>query len=167
MALTDTQRALVEAIDEAALVDLLASLVNIPSPTGNEADVATYIARYASERGIHAKVQPIAANRANVLLSVAGKGQGPTLMLNGHLDTSYTGEEPELDGIGYKNRAQIVDDRWMYGNGVHNMKSAVASFIAVAEAIITSGVTLEGDLVIAGVAGEIEKAPYGRFAGDD
>lgn len=167
MALTDIQRALLEAIDEPTLVDLLASLVNIPSPTGHEANVANYVAEHARQRGIHARVQPFAENRANVILSVAGRGRGPTLMLNGHLDTSYTGEEPELEGIGYKNEAQIIDGRWMYGNGVHNMKSAMASFIAVAAAIVDSGVTLEGDLVIAGVAGEIEKAPHGRFSGHD
>ena len=37
--------------------------------------------------------------RANVLATRAGTGGGPTLMFNGHMDTSYSGREPWLAGI--------------------------------------------------------------------
>lgn len=164
MSLNDAQQRILEAIDEQAIVDVLRDIVNVASPTGEEEAVATLIHERLSSLGVRSQLQRFAPGRANVIARIEGTGDGPTLMLNGHLDTSYTGHEPELQGIGYKNQA-ILDGDWMYGNGVHNMKNALASYIAVAGAIVRSGERLRGDVVIAGVAGEIERAPYGKHQG--
>ena len=43
--------------------------------------------------------QQVEDGRANVLATRAGTGGGPTLMFNGHMDTSYSGREPWLAGI--------------------------------------------------------------------
>lgn len=156
---------LVSAVNDAGLIQLLHDIVSIPSPTGSEEEVATYLHRHLTSLGIDSTLQCFADNRANVIAYIEGSGGGPTLMLNGHLDTSYTGLEPELSGPGYKNQPVIVDDEWMYGNGVHNMKNAVASYCAIAEAMVTSKARLRGDVVLAFVAGEIEKAPIASFQG--
>ncbi len=163
----ERQRVVQEAIDEDEMVRLLSDLVNTPSPTGFEEKAARLIDEFlAPFPGLETHVQVFAPNRANILARLPGSGGGPTLMLNGHLDTSYTGEEAELEGPGYKNRA-VVDGEWMYGNGVHNMKSAVAAFSEVLAALSRSGVRLAGDVVLAGVAGEIERSPIGRFQGPE
>lgn len=31
--------------------------------------------------------------------------------------------------MGYKNKAVVVGHKWMYGNDVHNMKNALASYV--------------------------------------
>lgn len=149
------------------VVDFLAQICEIPSPTGHELAVATYIRDRLLGIGVEARVQQFDHDRANVIGHLRGTGGGPTLMLNGHLDTSYTGEEPELVGPGYKNKAVFVGDDWLYGNGVHNMKNALASYFGVLSAIKRSGVELPGDVVLAGVAGEIERAPFGSYQGPE
>jgi acetylornithine deacetylase/succinyl-diaminopimelate desuccinylase-like protein len=162
--LSQLQQRVLEHLDEDAMVRFLAEIVNIPSPTGSEEAVATYIDECLREAGIRSSLQRFAEGRANVLARVEGTGGGPTLLLNGHIDTSYAGDEPELSGIGYKNQA-VIDGEWMYGNGVHNMKSAIASYVATLKALSASEVPLRGDVILAAVAGEIEIAPYGRYQG--
>ncbi len=164
---TDLGASLVAAIDDEGLVNLLHEIVSIPSPTGSEEEVADHLHQHLRRLGLDSTLQTFAPGRANVIAHIEGHGNGPTLMLNGHLDTSYTGLEPELSGAGYKNVPMIVDDDWMYGNGVHNMKNAVASYCAIAEAIVTSKARLRGDVVLAFVAGEIEKAPVSRYQGPE
>ena len=151
-------------IDTPAMVRFLARLVEAPSPTGSEIGAARVVEQQAQELGLACELQEFAPGRANAIVRFTGTADGPTIMLNGHLDTSYTGEEPELSGAGYKNRA-IIDGDWMIGNGVHNMKSALASFLFSMDAIKRSGISLRGEIVLACVAGEIERAPFGAYQG--
>ena len=51
------------------------------------------------EMGLEVQWQQVEDGRANVVGTWAGAGGGPTLMFNGHLDTSYSGREPWLRGI--------------------------------------------------------------------
>lgn len=149
------------------VVSFLAELCEIPSPTGHELAAATFIRDRLLNIGVEARLQHFDDDRANVIGSLRGSGGGPTLMLNGHLDTSYTGDEPELSGPGYKNHAVFVGDDWLYGNGVHNMKNALASYYGVLAALQRAGTRLAGDIVFAGVAGEIERAPFGPYQGPE
>ena len=169
MSLNEAQQSVLKHLDTDSVVQFLAELVEVPSSTGHELGAATLIQERLSASGIDARLQHFDEDRANVIATLHGRGNGPTLMLNGHLDTSYTGYEPQLEGPGYKNKAVIVDDQWMYGNGAHNMKNALASYVGVMEAIARSGVELAGDVVLAGVAGEIERAPspYGDHVGPE
>ena len=58
-----------------------------------------------------------------------------------------------------------MDDEWIFGMGSFNMKSAMGTYICAVEAIRKAGIRLKGDVVIAGVAGEIEKAPVNDHEG--
>src|SRR6185437_14993597 len=92
-------------------------------------------------------------------------GTGACLMFNGHMDTSYVGDEDYLpDGPGFRPKA-VIDDDWIYGLGIYNMKGGLACFIHAAEILKRSKVELAGDLIIACVAGEIEKAQVDRYQG--
>lgn len=161
------REAVLACVRDDEVVSFLADLCEIPSATGHELGAATFIRDRLTELGVDARIQHFDDDRANVIATLHGTGGGPTLMLNGHLDTSYTGEEPELVGAGYKNKAVFVGDDWLYGNGVHNMKNALASYYGVMAAIVRSGVRLAGDVVLAGVAGEIERAPFGPNQGPE
>ena len=61
--------------------------------------------------------------RSNAIGIIKGKGAGPTLMLNGHMDTSFVGnlsrlpEEYMPDLPGYRPKA-VIDGDWIYGLGV-------------------------------------------------
>src|SRR2546430_16693465 len=104
-------------------------------------------------------------NRANALGTWAGTGGGPSLMFNGHLDTSYSGREPWLRNVpGFQPDAFERDGR-LYGLGISNMKGALACYLEAVRALQDAGVRLRGDVLIAAVAGEIEKTQQGDAQG--
>jgi acetylornithine deacetylase len=109
-------------------------------------------------------LQPIGDERYNAVGRLQGQGGGKSLMFNGHLDTSF-GPEQAHRGIGYECRGTVIDDEWIYGMGTFNMKSAMATYVTAVESIRKAGIRLGGDVVIAGVAGEIEKSPVNNFDG--
>ena len=48
--------------------------------------------------GLHVQWQQVEDGRANALGILPGAGGGKSLMFNGHMDTSYSGREPWLQG---------------------------------------------------------------------
>jgi acetylornithine deacetylase len=153
------------AVDEQRLVQKALELVSVPSPTGDEQAVGEHMARSLRELGLDVERQEVEDGRPNVVGVLKGSGGSPSLMLNGHLDTSYSGTEPWLDGIpGFQPEGFVRDGR-IYGLGISNMKGALACYIEAVAALSEAGVRLRGDLLVAAVAGEIEKAEWGEFRG--
>jgi acetylornithine deacetylase/succinyl-diaminopimelate desuccinylase-like protein len=88
-------------------------------------------------------------------------------MFNGHMDTSNTGRETFLTGLGYKAKAAIRKGM-IYGLGIYNMKGALVCYTQAVKALMRAGVKLEGDLTIAAVVGEIEKTQWSdEFVGKE
>ncbi len=152
-------------IDERRLVDLALRLVSTPSFTGSEEAAARLVRDELDSIGLQTQWQQVEDGRANVLGTWAGTGDGPALMFNGHLDTSYSGREPWLAGIpGFQPDGFERDGR-IYGLGISNMKGAVACYVEAVRALQGAGVRLKGDVLIAAVAGEIEKTQQGDAQG--
>ena len=152
-------------IDERRLVDFALRLVSTPSFTGSEQAAAELVRDALDELGLQVQWQQVEDGRANVLGTWAGTGGGPSLMLNGHLDTSYSGREPWLRGIpGFQPEGFEREER-IYGLGISNMKGALACYVEALRALMDAGVHLKGDLLIAAVAGEIEKTQQGEAEG--
>ena len=78
-------------IDRERLVADALAAVSIPSFTGSEQAMAAWMAGQCEELGLAVQWQQVEDGRANVLATRAGSGGGPTLMFNGHMDTSYSG----------------------------------------------------------------------------
>jgi acetylornithine deacetylase len=152
-------------IDERRLVDLALRLVSTPSFTGSEEAAAEVVRGELEELGLAVQWQQVEDGRANVLGTWAGVGGAPTLMFNGHLDTSYSGREPWLQGIpGFQPDGFERDGR-IYGLGISNMKGALACYVEAVRSLLEDGVRLRGDVLIAAVAGEIEKTQQGDAQG--
>ncbi len=152
-------------IDERRLVELALRLVSTPSFTGSEQAAAEVVRDVLEELGLAVQWQQVEEGRANVLGTWAGAGAGPTLMFNGHLDTSYSGREPWLQGIpGFQPEGFEQDGR-IYGLGISNMKGALACYVEAVRSLIEGGVRLKGDVLVAAVAGEIEKTQQGDAQG--
>ena len=98
----------VEQIDRDRVVKLVMDLVDIPSPTGSEGEVARMVAEVQKEANFDAVLQPIGDNRYNAVGRWQGQGGGKSLMFNGHLDTSF-GPEQAHRGIGYECKATLID----------------------------------------------------------
>ena len=153
------------AIDRERLVDWASQAVGTPSFTGDEQAMAELVAATLDELGLHVQWQQVEEGRANVLGTWTGTGGGRSLMLNGHMDTSYSGREPWLRGVrGFQPQAFVHDGR-LYGLGISNMKGALACYVEAVRALREAGVELRGDLLVAAVCGEIEKTQYGEAQG--
>ena len=152
-------------IDRARLVDLALRLVSTPSFTGSEEAAAALMRDELDSIGLQTQWQQVEDGRANVLGTWAGTGGGPTLMFNGHLDTSYSGRESWLQGIpGFQPEGFEREGR-IYGLGISNMKGAVACYVEAVRSLQDAGMRLRGDVLVAAVAGEIEKTQHGDAQG--
>src|ERR1700676_2731141 len=135
---------------------MASDVINIPSATGEELHMAEYMQAVLRQLGLAVTWQEVEDGRANVVGRWTGSGGGKNLMFNGHMDTSNTGREDFLTGIGYKPQA-VVKDGVIHGLGIYNMKGALVCYTHAVKALRRAGVKLKGDVIIAAVAGEIEK----------
>ena len=159
------QGGIAACVDEARLVATASSLVDIPSPTGSEQAMGERMAVLMGELGLQVQWQEVEEGRPNVLGLREGAGGGPTLMFNGHMDTSYSGREPWLLHLPGFQPAAFVRDGHLFGLGISNMKGALACYLEALHALSDAGVRLRGDVMVAAVCGEIEKTQWGEDRG--
>ena len=149
------------SVDADRLVGMAVEAVSISSPTGNEDEMGAYMRGVLESIGLRVVWQEVEEGRPNVIGTLPGAGAGKSLMFNGHLDTSYSGREPWLAGIpGFQPEGFVRDGR-IYGLGISNMKGALCCYVEAVRALADAGMRLLGDVVIACVAGEIEKTQWG------
>ena len=149
------QEEVLQQVDRNRIVELACNLANTVSITGEEENVAKYIGSELEELGMQVEYQYVEDGRPNVVGILKGTGGGATLMFNAHMDHFDTPQET------------VVDEDRIYGRGLVNMKAAFPCYIEAVSALQKAGVKLKGDVIIAGVVGEIEKAQIGRFQGKD
>ena len=153
------------SIDRERLVAWASSAIDTPSFTGSEEAMAELVRETLVHMGLHVQWQQVEDGRANVLGIRPGAGGGPSLMFNGHMDTSYSGREPWLAHVPGFQPSAFVEDGRLYGLGISNMKGALACYVEALRALDDAGVRLRGDVMIAAVCGEIEKTQYGDAQG--
>lgn len=152
-------------IDRDRLVAWASKAIGVPSFTGSEQAMAELMRETFLDLGLHVQWQQVEDGRANVLGIRAGTGGGPSLMFNGHLDTSYSGREAWLRHVPGFQPSAFVEDGRLYGLGISNMKGALACYVEALRALGDASVRLKGDVMIAAVAGEIEKTQHGSAQG--
>jgi len=142
-------------VDGRETVELLKGLVRINSVNPSlvegapgEAEIAEFVAEYMREIGLETRIEEVEPGRPNAVGILKGAGDGPALMLNGHLDTVGIGYM-EIDPLD-----PVVKDGRLYGRGTNDMKGGLAAILSATKALIDSGVELKGDLVVAGVCDE-------------
>ena len=88
-----SKRGLFDSIEIGNVEKILRGLVRInsvnPSVPGGagEKEIAVHIADKLRELGLSVTMQDVVDGRQNVVGRIKGSGRGPSLMLNGHLDT--------------------------------------------------------------------------------
>jgi acetylornithine deacetylase len=162
-----TIQSVIDGIRRDRLTEITAALCDAHSPTGAERDVALQLRTYLGEAGLRTELQEVEDDRFNVIGRLEGSGDGPSLMFNGHLDTSYPfmlGGSGRIGVLEAPTASRIVDG-WLYGTGADNMKAAFACYIGAIEALRDAGVSLKGDILVSGVVGEVESSPVQDFIG--
>ena len=120
-----------------------------------EAAVAELTAGWLRGWGLTVETSEVAAGRWNVVGSLEGHGVGPTLLLNGHLDTvGVAGMSVEPFG------GELKEGR-LWGRGSCDMKGGVAALLAAAAKVARD--PPPGALVVA-LTGDEEHASLGMEA---
>jgi acetylornithine deacetylase len=146
----------------ALVCDLVAA--RTPNPPGDVGPAAAIVVDRLRALGID-DVEVMAANasRPNVIARVPGRGGGPTLMLNGHLDTKDPGSREDWETDPWQ--PAIVNGK-LVGVGSADMKGAVAAMVYAAAAVAEA--ETRGTLALAFTADEESGGPYGpRWLADE
>ncbi|MGW5876128.1 M20/M25/M40 family metallo-hydrolase [Nocardiopsis terrae] len=124
-------------------VDLLRSLVEIPSTSGNEHEAVAFAARHMADLGFRVHVD----GAGNVHGSV-GDPDGPEIVLLGHIDT-VTGEVP------IRRRGDVL-----YGRGTIDAKGPLAAMVCAADRV--SRLDVSACVTVIGAVGEEADSPGAR-----
>ena len=122
---------------------------------GQETDAATFIRdRFLAENP--AELREVRQGRPNIIAVLAGGGNGPQLMFNGHTDTV----PPGTMGDAFSPR---IEDGMLTGRGSCDMKAGLAAQICAMLALKRSGVSLSGDVIFTGVIAEEDGTSLGSL----
>lgn len=143
-------------VDGRYVARLLKTFVETPSVNpemdpdrewSGEARAADVVARELEVTDFEVERIEHGAGRASVLATLHGSEPGPTLMLNGHIDTVPPGRMPDPFV------ARALEGR-VHGRGSYDMKGGVAGIVAAARSLAESGVPFKGVLQVSAVADE-------------
>src|SRR5258705_5174743 len=143
-------------------ISFLQQMIAIPSVTGDEAKIQTFLSDYLAKLGLnvdmwetdweelkkHPGYRPVDRGyegRPNIVATLKGSGGGRSLLLNGHTDVIPVG-----GGEGWSDNpwsATIKNGR-IYGRGSADMKSGVASHIMAVESLLAAGLKPKCDVYI-------------------
>ncbi|MCK4581961.1 M20/M25/M40 family metallo-hydrolase [Candidatus Bathyarchaeota archaeon] len=133
-----------ESYDEKKAVELLKMMIETPSVTGDETELARKVAEFMRRNGFdEVELQEVKDGKYQTIGTMKGTGGGRSMMLCGHLDI-FPPPENMVDP--YK---AVIDGDRIYGAGVGDMKAGTAATVMAVDAIIQSGVEIKGDIVVA------------------
>jgi len=144
-------------LDTRAALDFLAEMVRHKSysETPGERVLSAWMVDRMRELGLDATMQPLDPSRpegrVNAIGMLKGTGGGKSLLFNGHLDTNPATEGWTVDPWG-----GLVDDKFIYGIGVSNMKAGDAAYFCAVKTLLDAGVRLKGDVILTYVVGELQ-----------
>ncbi len=133
-------------IDEQACLNELADMVRVKSysQTDGERALAELMHKKMSALGLKASLIPVETDRVEAIGTLSGTGGGgSSLLFNGHLDTNPVTEGWTVDPWGAH-----MDDDFIYGIGVSNMKAGDAAYWCALKNLIECGVKLQGDVIL-------------------
>ncbi len=180
--MTDWHARVLDEVDaaQAPMIGLLADMVRSPSVSGSDEENASQAALAEVMDGIgletdHWQVplqqtlddptfpgcEVARAEAWGLVGRHPGRGQGPSLMLNGHIDVVPAGPATAWD-VGDPYSGRIIDGS-LHGRGACDMKGGLVSSLWAVQALRRAGVPLRGDVLVASVQGE-EDGGLGTFA---
>ncbi len=146
-------------INTERLKQLVFSLTNLHSPTGNERRASEFLANYLADAGFSARYQPVTERSGNCIAHIPGTGTGPTLMLYAPMDTHLDADEKlDIPWVGPRLRADMLPKAEIRGDsviglGASNPKSMIATIAEAARCVLEAGVPLTGDAIVASAGG--------------
>lgn len=172
--LTELERSVVSRITEERWLSLAEDLIATGQPeatnpldpdvpSGSEEVIAQRVAKELSEIGFDVELAASESGRPNVISYLSGAKDGPTLVLNTHLDT-YPAPEVErwtkTDGDPFR---PTRHGDWLYARGSSDTRGNMAATLTAARALVESGVRLQGTLMCVYTVNEEKNGPFGSI----
>ena len=142
------------------LIELTRDLIRIPSPYYQESQVIDFVLEWLRDQGLdpihhHYKEEMLTGFEGeNVICVIEGEEGGPTICLNGHLDTVNITENWSYDPLA----GEVVDGK-LYGVGALDMKSGCAAIMIAFRNFIRNNKKFKGKLILTLVSDE--EGPWG------
>lgn len=164
--LSPLEAAVCDRITPESLVALTSELVAIPSLSGQEGGIQTWLAGRLTELGMSVETidldmatlaqhpafsSEVDRAEAVAVLGRIGSGRGRTLLIDAHVDVVPPGHEEDWETPAF---APAVRDGRVYGRGACDMKGGLAAAAIAMSAIAASGISLSGTVILACVVGE-------------
>jgi succinyl-diaminopimelate desuccinylase len=115
-----------------------------------ELSAAEIISAQFGKSGIDCSIENWDQNRANVIARTDSSGERPALLFVCHLDVVGPGESKWK----YPPFAASEQNGRIYGRGAADMKGGIAAVVAAIQQTVESGISLQGDIIFVGAAGE-------------
>jgi acetylornithine deacetylase len=141
--------AIADHISDRQVLALEQAAIRIPSTTFEEGRLADHLANYMADAGLDVEMMEVThpgkpgKGTRQPIGRLRGRGGGPSLMLNGHMDPGVEMSGWSVDPYGAK-----FEDGWVWGMGAHDDKGGVVAAICGVEAIARAGVRLRGDVLV-------------------
>ncbi|MBT1159882.1 ArgE/DapE family deacylase [Aminobacter anthyllidis] len=146
---------------ESEMVHFLRRLIQTPTPNppGNTTAAMNLVLQFLSERGIFYEVVEPNEGMPNLIAEFSGGGgEGPRLVLNGHLDVFPVGD---LSQWSHDPWAAVQADECIFGRGACDMKSGTTALVFAFAELHAIREHLKGSLVLTVVSDEETFGPWG------
>jgi acetylornithine deacetylase len=172
--LTNLERRVLDRITEKAWLDLTCELVpagqpeaenplDPDEPPAREEGAALFVADKLRAMGFSVSFPTKREGRPNVVGVLNGVAEGPSLILNDHLDTYPAGDWSAWTMTGgHPFRPTRVGDR-LYARGTSDTRGNLACTLLAAKAIRDSGIALKGTLKCVYTVDEEKNGPDGSI----
>lgn len=147
-------------------VDMLQTLIQMDTtnPPGNEIICINYLDGLLKEAGFETTILAKDPNRPNLIARLAGRGEAPALVMQGHVDVVTTvGQQWEQPPFS----ANLIDGV-LWGRGALDMKGGVVMMTSAVMRAKAEGFVPAGDIILTIVADEEAGSDYGaRFVTEE
>lgn len=166
--------AVLSFITEQAWLDLACELIPAGQPEaenpldpdlagGKEEGIALLLADKLAALGFTVDLKARTPHRLNVIGALAGGGEGPSLILNDHLDTYPAGDWAAWTMTGGHPFRPTRHGDLLYARGTSDTRGNLACTLLAVEAIRAAGVRLKGTLKCVYTADEEKNGPDGSI----
>lgn len=147
-------------MNQKEVIELVKKLISIKSPYFEEDGIVEYVRTWFQAHGMNARIHEYHEDKVtgfkgkNVILELEGSEPGPSICINGHLDTVKLCSGWTVDPY-----AGYVDGDRIYGVGALDMKSGCAATMLALKAFTENHPRFKGRIIATYVS--VEEGPYG------
>jgi acetylornithine deacetylase/succinyl-diaminopimelate desuccinylase family protein len=135
----------IPGVDEKELVSLTMKLIRIPTPNppADYSVIAPFVKQLMAELRLEVHILEEIPGKPNIVGLWRGSGDGPTLLLDSHMDVVPAGTGWNIDPW-----EAVLRDGVIYGRGAADLKQTLATMICVVRSLKRAGFEPKGNLML-------------------